>query len=103
MVEFYGNKPEVIKIGERIKMLVLKKHDKYEEPPHNRELLILIDTGSRYTWTIGLYDDFGFWSEYDYQGREYDVIEWYELPTREKVKEDYSYYQMKLEDFWKNK
>ena len=34
---------------------------------------------------------------------EYTVVEWYELPPQKKIVEDYSYHQMKMEEFWNDK
>lgn len=33
----------------------------------------------------------------------YTVIEWYELPPQKRIVEDYSYHQMRMEEFWNDK
>ena len=84
----------------------LEKHTIYEIPPHDKEILMLVDIegeSEEYLWVVGEFTDYGFWCSLDYLGQKYKIIEWYELPTREKIEEDYSYHQMELEEFWREK
>jgi hypothetical protein len=103
MAEFIFTKEKIIALGETIGM-ILQKHTIEEVPPTDKELLILIDIGNPNVllWSVGTWDKAEGWTcSFDEIG--YNVVEWYELPPREKIKEDYSYHQMRLEEFWNDK
>lgn len=76
----------------------LQKHTVNEIPPKDKELLMVIDIGAANgynLWTVGTWGEHGWCCPFDHMG--YNVIEWYELPPQRKIKEDYSYHQMKME------
>ena len=64
-------------------------------------MLIDIEGEDSYFWTIGTYTEPDWMSPYDKEG--FKVVEWYELPRRKKINEDYSYKQMRIEEFWNDK
>lgn len=74
-------------------MLILKKHTVYEKPPANKQLLMLIDIGDKKVWIVG---------DRDNEYKKHTVVEWYELPHKTKIAEDFSYHQMRMEEFWNN-
>lgn len=80
----------------------LQKHTINEKPPADKVLLMVIDidaVNNHYLWAVGVWFDDGWHCKYDDIG--YTVIEWYELPDKYKInKEDFSYHQMRMEDFW---
>lgn len=105
MIEFIFTKEKIVTPGEKIGM-ILQKHTVNEVPPAGKELLMVIDVGAtreekRYLWTVGAWDGYEWSCSFDNVG--YIVIEWYELPPHEKIIEDYSYHQMKMEEFWNDK
>ena len=103
MTKFIFTKEKFIVLGETIAM-ILQKHTIDEAPPANKELLIVIDTGAAdgyNLWTVGTWDERGWHCPFDEVG--YTVVEWYELPPQKKIVEDYSYHQMRMEDFWNDK
>ena len=91
-------------LGEKIRM-ILQKHTIDEVPPTDKQLLMCIDIGvaDRYNlwWTVGTWDENGWCCPFD--EAKYTVVEWYELPSQKKIVEDYSYHQMRMEEFWNNK
>lgn len=71
--------------------------------PTDKELLVLIEVNNNYLWAIGTYlKNFG-WVLLQYDYTEYNIIEWYELPIRNKTNNEYSNHQKQLEDFWYEK
>ena len=83
-------------------MLTLKKHTINEKPPADKVLLMVIDidvVNNHYLWAVGVWYDDKWHCKYD--DIEYTVVEWYELPDKYKInKEDFSYHQMRMEEFW---
>lgn len=81
----------------------LQKHTINEKPPADKDLLMVIDidvVNNRYLWVVGVWYDDGWHCKYDDIG--YTVIEWYELPAKYRINNDFSYHQMRMEDFWSN-
>lgn len=107
MAEFIFTKEKIVASGEKIGM-ILQKHTIDEVPPTDKELLIVIDIGAANgynLWAVGTWDEHDGWCcPFDKVG--YTVVEWYELPQRTVPvanEDNYSYKQMKLEDFWNDK
>ena len=105
MAEFIFTKKKIVAPGEKIGM-ILQKHTIEEVPPKNTELLMIIDIGriDYNLWTVGTWDENGWCCPFDAVG--YTVVEWYKLPPQIKGEEnekDYSYHQMKMEEFWNDK
>lgn len=102
MAEFIFTKEKIVALGEKIGM-ILQKHTIDEVPPANKELLMVIDIGAANgynLWTVGTWGENGWCCSFDEIG--YTVVEWYELPPRERVIEDYSCHQKKMEEIWNN-
>ena len=108
MAEFIFTKEKIVASGEK-RGMILQKHTINEVPPTDKELLMAIDIGAANgynLWTVGMWTESGWTCEWDKVG--YTVIEWYELPRRQRTvpvanEDNYSYKQMKLEDFWNDK
>jgi len=104
MAEFVFTKEKTVALGEKIGM-ILQKHTINETPPMNKELLMVIDIGAANgynLWTVGTWEDNRGWCcPFDAVG--YTVVEWYELPPQEKIEKDFSYHQMRMEEFWTDK
>jgi len=90
--------------------LNLIKHTINEVPPEHRKLLMCIkvkfETCEKLVWTCGFWNGQTGWScEWtDPNFIEFNVIEWYKLPTSNfSLKNNYSKYQKNMEDFWYNK
>lgn len=83
-------------------LMEIKRHMASTETPQEEiTALLLIEVSGTYIWTVGSWTERGWDCSYNEIG--YAVIEWYELPQRKKIKEDYSYRQMRLEEFWGDK
>lgn len=76
----------------------LIKHTINEVPLIDKEVLLLVDVNDMYFWDVGTWTENGWSCSWDKTN--YTVVEWYELPNRDRVKEDYSYRQMRLEEFF---
>lgn len=103
MIEFIFTKEKIVTPGEKIGM-ILQKHTINEVPPINKELLMVIDINAANgynLWTVGTWNEEGWCCPFDEVG--YNVVEWYELPPQKKMVEDYSYHQMRMEEFWNDK
>ena len=103
MAEFIFTKEKIVALEEKIGM-ILQKHTIDETPPADKELLMVIDIGAANgynLWTVGTWDEHGWCCPFDEVG--YTVVEWYELPPQERIVEDYSYHQMRMEEFWNDK
>ena len=103
MAEFIFTKEKIVALGEKIGM-ILQKHTIDEVPPTDKELLMVIDIGAANgynLWTVGTWNENGWCCSFDEVG--YTVVEWYELPPQERIVEDYSYHQMRMEEFWNDK
>jgi len=102
ITKFIFTKEKIVTPGEKIGM-ILQKHTIDEVPPKNTELLMIIDIGrTDYNlWTVGTWDENGWCCPFDTVG--YTVIEWYKLPPQKRIVEDYSYHQMRMEEFWNDK
>jgi hypothetical protein len=102
MAEFIFTKEKFIVPREKIEM-ILQKHTINEVPPTDKELLMIIDIGRMdyNLWTVGTWDENGWCCPFDEVG--YTVVEWYELPPQKRIVEDYSYHQMRMEEFWNDK
>ena len=103
MAKFIFTKEKVVAPGEKIGM-ILQKHTIDEVPPADKELLMVIDIGAANgynLWTVGTWNENGWCCPFDEVG--YTVVEWYELPPQKRIVEDYSYHQMRMEEFWNDK
>ena len=103
MAKFIFTKEKIVAPGEKIGM-ILQKHTIDEIPPADKELLMVIDIGAANgynLWTVGTWSENGWCCPFDKVG--YTVVEWYELPPQKRIVEDYSYHQMRMEEFWNEK
>lgn len=80
----------------------LIKHDVKENPPKNKPLLIVYeDFFGKEEWATAFWDGV-IWR---FIGPSFailvnPVIEWYELPERILIKNNFSQHQKELEEFW---